>query len=79
MELEEILSRHPEIANGELCFTGTRVPAQSLIGHMKAGDSLEDFLEGFSGVSRAQDNGIKRIRLQVPYVLPIQHARLHVG
>ena len=54
MELKEIVSRDPDIVSGTLCFTGTRVPAQSLIDHLKAGDSLEDFLEGFPSVSREQ-------------------------
>ena len=35
-------------------FTGTRVPIQSLIDHLKAGDSLDYFLEGFPSVSREQ-------------------------
>lgn len=35
-------------------FTGTRVPVKSLIDHLKAGDSLDYFLEGFPSVSREQ-------------------------
>lgn len=35
-------------------FTGTRVLIESLIDHLKAGESLEDFLEGFPSVSRQQ-------------------------
>jgi uncharacterized protein (DUF433 family) len=54
MEPKEIVSRDPDILSGVLCFTGTRVPAQSLIDHLKAGESLEDFLEGFPSVNRAQ-------------------------
>ena len=57
MELTEIVSRDPDIVSRALCFTGTRVPAQSLIDHLKAGDSLEDFLEGFPSVSRHQAEG----------------------
>jgi len=54
MELNQIVARDADILSGALCFTGTRVPAQSLIDHLKAGDSLEEFLEGFPSVSRAQ-------------------------
>jgi uncharacterized protein (DUF433 family) len=54
VELKDIVSRDSEIVSGELCFTGTRVPAQSLIDHLKAGDTLEEFLEGFPSVSREQ-------------------------
>jgi uncharacterized protein (DUF433 family) len=54
MESKEIVSRDPDIVSGELCFTGTCVPAQSLIDHLKAGETLEEFLEGFPSVSRKQ-------------------------
>jgi uncharacterized protein (DUF433 family) len=30
------------------------VPVQSLFDHLKAGDSIEDFLEGFPSVKRSQ-------------------------
>ena len=39
---------------GALVFKGTRVPVQSLFDHLKAGDSIEDFLEGFPSVKREQ-------------------------
>ena len=35
-------------------FAGTRVPVAILIDYLKAGDSLERFLEGFPTVTRAQ-------------------------
>lgn len=44
----------PEILGGTLVFKGTRVPVQSLFAHLKAGDSIEEFLEGFPSVRRAQ-------------------------
>ena len=34
--------------------SGTRVPVAVLIDYLKAGDSLERFLEGFPTVTRAQ-------------------------
>jgi uncharacterized protein (DUF433 family) len=46
--------RHPEVLGGDLVFTGTRVPVRSLFDHLEAGDSLDDFLEGFPSVSKAQ-------------------------
>jgi uncharacterized protein (DUF433 family) len=54
MKLEEIVSRDPEVVSGTLVFTGTRVPVQNLIDYLKAGDSLESFLEGFPSVNRQQ-------------------------
>lgn len=47
-----IVSRHPEVLNGDLVFAGTRVPVKTLVDYLAAGDSLDNFLEGFPGVSR---------------------------
>ena len=49
-----VWSRDPEVMGGDLVFTGTRVPVRSLFDHLEAGDSLDDFLEGFPSVSRDQ-------------------------
>lgn len=54
MEVREIVSRDPEVVSGELVFAGTRVPVKNLVDYLKAGDTLDDFLEGFPGVSREQ-------------------------
>jgi len=49
-----IAKRDPEIMSGELCFTGTRVPVRNLFDSIRAGESLEDFMDGFPSVSREQ-------------------------
>lgn len=54
MEKRKIYHSDPEILGGTPVFTGTRVPVDSLIIHLKAGDSLEQFLDGFPTVSREQ-------------------------
>ena len=33
-------------------FAGTRVPVQTLLDYLEAGDSIDEFLEGFPSVSR---------------------------
>jgi uncharacterized protein (DUF433 family) len=38
--------------HGVPVFQGTRVPVQTLFEYLEAGDTLEDFLEGFPTVSR---------------------------
>lgn len=43
-----------EILGGTPVFKGTRVPVQSLFDHLEAGDSIDDFLEGFPSVRREQ-------------------------
>jgi uncharacterized protein (DUF433 family) len=54
MKWTEVVTVDPEIMSGEPVFTGTRVPVESLVAHLKAGDSLEDFLTGFPSVRREQ-------------------------
>ena len=54
MTTEQVTTQDPEIHGGLPVFTGTRVPVKSLIDHLKAGDSLDYFLEGFPSVSRQQ-------------------------
>ncbi len=54
MREEDVVSRNPNVMNGALVFKGTRVPVEILIQHLTAGDSLDDFLDDFPGVSREQ-------------------------
>lgn len=54
MQKERIISQNPNIMNGTLVFAGTRVPVESLIQHLIAGDSLNKFLDHFPTVSREQ-------------------------
>ena len=44
----------PEIMGGTPVFVGTRVPVQTLLDYLEAGDSLDEFLEDFPSVSREQ-------------------------
>ena len=43
-----------KITRGALCFTGTRVLVKNLFDYLEGASSLEDFLEDFPSVSRAQ-------------------------
>ena len=54
MPREQIISVNPQVLGGTPVFAGTRVPVESLIEHLKAGDTLEEFLDGFPGVRREQ-------------------------
>jgi uncharacterized protein (DUF433 family) len=47
----------PEIMGGEPCFTGTRVPVRVLLDYIEGGDTLDEFLEQYPTVSRAQAIG----------------------
>lgn len=49
-----IVSRDPRVRGGVAVFRGTRVPLTTLTGIIKAGGTIEEFLEGFPGVERWQ-------------------------
>ncbi|CAC5345450.1 MULTISPECIES: DUF433 domain-containing protein [Planktothrix] len=53
-ENSSIISISTEIMGGTPVFLGTRVPIQTLFDYLEAGESIDDFLEGFPTVSREQ-------------------------
>jgi uncharacterized protein (DUF433 family) len=48
------ISCSPDVMGGAPVFAGTRVPIQTLLDYIEAGDTIDDFLEGFPTVSREQ-------------------------
>lgn len=64
VEMEQIVSRNPRLLNGDLVFSGTRVPVKNLIDYLAAGDTLEEFLNDFPGVSRVQAEGYLRTTME---------------
>ena len=51
---QPVLVRTPDVMGGAPVFFGTRVPVQTLLDYLEAGESIDDFLEGFPSVMRAQ-------------------------
>jgi len=49
-----VVESNPEVLSGTLVFAGTRVPVQTLIDYLEAGDRLDDFLQDFPTVTREQ-------------------------
>ena len=49
---QPLVSRNPEVMSGAVVFHGTRVPVQTLLDYLEAGESIDDFLEGFPSVTR---------------------------
>lgn len=47
-----VIVTDPEILGGIPCFRGTRVPVDSLIDYLEAGDPLDEFLNNFPSVTR---------------------------
>jgi uncharacterized protein (DUF433 family) len=51
---QQVVSRSPDVMGGTVVFHGTRVPVQTLLDYLEAGDSIDDFLEGFPAMTRTQ-------------------------
>ena len=50
--VRDVIVKNPQILHGAPVFRGTRVPLQALFDAIEAGDTLDDFLDGFPGVTR---------------------------
>ncbi len=53
-DLLEVVECNPMKMSGAWVFRGTRVPVAALFENLKDGASVEEFLEWFPGVTRAQ-------------------------
>lgn len=51
---EPIVTTSSDILGGTPVFAGTRVPVQTLLDYLEAGDSIDEFLAGFPSVRRSQ-------------------------
>jgi len=51
---EPVVSRSLEVMGGAAVFSGTRVPVQTLLDYLVAGESIDEFLAGFPSVTREQ-------------------------
>lgn len=51
---ESVIVQDPEILSGQPVFRGTRVPFQALLDYLEGGDTLDEFLQQYPGVSREQ-------------------------
>ena len=49
---DPLITTSPDRLSGTSVFAKTRVPVQTLVDYLEAGDSLDDFLEDFPSVSR---------------------------
>ncbi|HEX8709438.1 MAG TPA: DUF433 domain-containing protein [Pyrinomonadaceae bacterium] len=49
-----IITSSPDIMGGTPVFAKTRVPVQTLLDYLKAGESIDDFLDGFPTVTKEQ-------------------------
>ncbi|MBA2694135.1 MAG: DUF433 domain-containing protein [Rubrobacter sp.] len=64
MDVHAVVSRDPEVVGGALVFSGTRVHVKTLVDYLKAGHTIEAFLDDFPSVSREQAEGYLEISLE---------------
>ena len=58
LEKSKIISVSNEVMGGTPVFANTRVPVQTFIDYLKAGESMDDFLIGFPSVTKEQAVGL---------------------
>jgi uncharacterized protein (DUF433 family) len=51
---QQVVCRSPDVMGGTPVFCGTRVPIQTLLDYIEAGETIDEFLAGFPSVSRDQ-------------------------
>lgn len=54
MVKQQVVSSSPDVMGGAAVFAGARVPVHTLLDYIEAGETIDDFLEGFPSVSREQ-------------------------
>lgn len=52
--MTQVVSKSPEVLSGTPVFSGTRVLIKNLMDYVRAGDTIEVFLEDFPSVKREQ-------------------------
>jgi uncharacterized protein (DUF433 family) len=50
----KVINIDPEILGGTPVFWGTRVPIKNLFDYLETGESIQSFLDDFSGVRKEQ-------------------------
>ena len=70
-----VITCDDEILSGTPVFRSTRVPIKNLIDYLKAGDSLDEFLDDFPSVSR--DQAIQALELAKEILFTQVYANSH--
>ena len=73
MRPDEVVHSDPQILGGTPVFVGTRVPIRTLIDHLEAGDTIEDFLRSFPSVSR--DQAVAALKMASDFLADTAHSR----
>ena len=52
--MASVIVKNPKILGGTPVFRGTRVPFRALLDYLEGGETLDEFLKQFPGVTREQ-------------------------
>jgi uncharacterized protein (DUF433 family) len=52
--MSSVVVRNPEILSGTPVFAGTRVPVKNLTDYLEGGATVDEFVDDFPSVKRAQ-------------------------
>jgi uncharacterized protein (DUF433 family) len=52
--MSSVVMRNPEILSGTPVFAGTRVPVKNLTDYLEGGATVDEFVDDFPSVKRAQ-------------------------
>jgi uncharacterized protein (DUF433 family) len=64
------IERTEEILGGTPVFAGTRVPVQTLLDYLEAGDRLDDFIDDFPTVRREDAVAVLELAKETLLALP---------
>ncbi len=76
VELSQVVSRNPEVHSGDLVFSGTRVPVETLVAYLISGSSIEEFLLDFPTVERWQVESYLALSLEATDNLLLKRLRV---
>ena len=62
---DTLIEQNADVLGGTPVFAGTRVPVQTLLDYLAAGDPLADFLDDFPTVTRAQAIAVLELLKQI--------------
>ncbi|MEX2216680.1 MAG: DUF433 domain-containing protein [Phycisphaeraceae bacterium] len=63
LNVSDVISVDPERLGGVPVFKGSRVPISALFDYLRAGDSIERFLEHFLGITREQVDAVLQLAI----------------
>ena len=59
------VEQNPQKVSGAVVFKGTRVPVAALFENLRDGATVEEFLEWFPGVTRAQVDAVLDFEIEM--------------